>query len=253
MVLGLISDVHANIVALEAVMKKFDEYGVDTIICLGDLVGYGPAPNEVIELIRKKRVICTLGGSDERVAFDFIGARRRRGVADKTIEWTHTVIDKDNLNYLRSLPVQARLRTPAGRLRYFHTGINSPSESLKIGETVAEQMKVLEECRCQILAIGKTHVPLTKELKTGWIINPGSVGLTLNGEPGADYAILEISKNEVKVTMDKVEYDYSAVNFEIVAWDLPEMIGEAIILGRMPKDIQKGVEDVKIQNIGTAS
>lgn len=253
MILGLISDVHANIVALEAVMKKFEKHGVDTVVCLGDLIGYGPAPNEVIELLRKKRVMCTLGGSDERVAFDFIGARRRRGVADKTIEWTHTVITKDNLNYLRSLPVQARLRTPVGRLRYFHSGINSPNEKLDIGETVAEQMQVLEECRCKILAIGKSHVPYTKELKSGWIINPGSVGLTLNGEPGADYAVLEISKNDINITMGKVEYDYSAVNFEIVAWDLPEMIGEAIQLGRMPKDIRKGVEDVKIQKIGVAS
>ena len=252
MKLGLISDVHANIVALEAVMKKLEENEVDTIVCLGDLVGYGPAPNEVIELIRKKRVLCSLGGSDERVAFDFIGARRRRGVADKTIEWTHTVIEKSNLNYLRGLPVQARLRTPVGRLRYFHSGINSPSETLKIGETVAEQVQVLDECRCKILAIGKSHVPYSKKLPSGWIINPGSVGLTLNGEPGADYAILDISKNDIDVTMGKAEYDYSAVNFEIVAWDLPEMIGEAIQLGRMPRDVEKRVEDVKIQKIGVA-
>lgn len=253
MILGLISDVHANIVALEAVMEKLESHGVDTIICLGDLIGYGPAPNEVIELIRKKHVMCTLGSSDERVAFDFVGARRRRGVADKTIEWTHTVITKDNLNYLRSLPVQARLRTPVGRLRYFHSGINSPSETLQIGETPAEQMKVLEECRCDILAIGKSHVPFTKELKAGWIINPGSVGLTLNGEPGADYAVVEITKNNVDITMGKVDYDYNAVNFEIVAWDLPEMIGEAVQLGRMPKNVQKGIDDVKIQKIGAAT
>jgi len=252
-ILGLISDVHANIVALEAVMQKLEEHQVDTIVCLGDVIGYGPAPNEVIELLRKKRVMCTLGGSDERVAFDFIGARRRRGVADKTIEWTHTVIEKDNLNFLRTLPVQARLRTPVGRLRYFHSGLNSPSESLKIGETPAEQMQVLDDCRCKILAIGKSHVPFTKELKSGWIINPGSVGLTLNGEPGADYAVLKISKNDVDITMGKVDYDYNAVNFEIVAWDLPEMIGEAVQLGRMPRDVQKGVEDVKIQKIGAAS
>lgn len=253
MILGLISDVHANIVALEAVIKKLEEHKVDTIVCLGDLIGYGPAPNEVIELIRKKHILCTLGGSDERVAFDFIGARRRRGVADKTIEWTHTVITKENLNFLRTLPVQARLRTPAGRMRYFHSGIDSPSESIKIGETPAEQMQILEDCRCDILAIGKSHVPFIKDLKTGWIVNPGSVGLTLNGEPGADYAILDITKNNVEIIMDKVEYDYAAVNFEIVAWDLPEMIGEAIQLGRMPRNVQKGVEDVKIQKIGVKS
>ena len=68
----------------------------------------------------------------------------------------------------------------------------------------------------------------------GWIINPGSVGLSLNGEPGADYALLNINEGSVEVSMDKVEYDFAAVAFDIVAWGLPGTVAEAIQQGRMP-------------------
>ncbi|MEZ4630580.1 MAG: metallophosphoesterase family protein [Deinococcales bacterium] len=248
--MGIISDVHANIIALEAVLAKLEEHQVDQIICLGDLVGYGPFPNEVVELIRRKRILCTLGGADERVAFPFINADHRRGVADKIIEWTKTVISERSLEFLRTLPVQARLKIPSGRLRYFHSNMNSPSESLKIEDNMAQQMKILEEHRCQILALGKTHVPMVRELPTGFIINPGSVGLSLNGEPGADYSIVDARADKISVHMGKVEYDFSGVAFEVIAWDLPEVVAEAVQLGRMPNATPKGLENIKIQKFG---
>jgi hypothetical protein len=68
----------------------------------------------------------------------------------------------------------------------------------------------------------------------GWVINPGSVGLSLNGEPGADYALLRLSTDKVEVVMGKAEYDFAAVAFDIIAWGLPAMIAEAIQRGRMP-------------------
>lgn len=67
------------------------------------------------------------------------------------------------------------------------------------------------------------------------MVNPGSVGLSLNGEPGADYALLNISEGGVEMAMDKVEYDFAAVAFDIVAWGLPSMVAEAIQQGRMPE------------------
>ena len=70
----------------------------------------------------------------------------------------------------------------------------------------------------------------------GWIINPGSVGLSLNGEPGADYALVRIDeKGEVSVEMDKAEYDFAAVAFDIIAWGLPPTVAEAVQQGRMPE------------------
>ena len=252
MLLGIISDVHANIVALDAVFQRFKKLEVDQVLCLGDLVGYGPSPNEVIERIRSERVLCTLGGADERVAYSFTGNyHKREGVADDTLKWTSTIIEPQHLRFLRHLPVQARIRTSAGRLRYFHSSMHSTSEKLNLDIEVEGLQKILREHRCNILAMGKTHVPAIKQLPTGWIINPGSVGLSLNGEPGADYALIKVENGRVEINMDKVEYDYAAVAFDILAWDLPEVIAEAVQLGRMPSVGEKEIQDptkIRIHN-----
>lgn len=235
MILGVISDVHANVIALEAAVKALRKQKVQSIICLGDLVGYGPSPNETIELIRSEKIICTLGTADERIAFDFAQNRRRRaGVADEILDWTRSVISADHVEFLRRLPVQRRMNTPAGRLRFFHGSPETPAHRLNLNQDPVSLSQLLERTRCSILVAGGTHVPFFRQVPSGWVLNPGSVGLALNGEPGADYAILRISDGEVEVRMDKVEYDYAAVAFDIIAWGLPRMVAEAVQQGRMP-------------------
>lgn len=246
----IISDIHANIVALESVMTKVKVHRPDVIICLGDLVGYGPHPNEVIEYIRNSNIVCTVGGADERLAYDFARDKRpRAGVADKTLEWTRTVIEEHNLAYLRNLPIQSRVKTPFGSLRFFHASMENTHETVRLGkDPIAE--KYFKEHRAKIIAYGKTHVPQIRQGPFGVVVNPGSVGLSLNGEPGADYAVLDITADKVSVEMDKVEYDFAAVAFEIAAWELPSVVGEAVQQGKMPMDdakMQRDPSKVRIQ------
>lgn len=235
MILGVISDVHANVLALEAVVKAMRGRGVESILCLGDLVGYGPSPNETVDMIRSEGIMCTLGAADERIAFDF--ARHgtpRVGVADEILEWTREVIEPRHVEFLRTLPVQRRVTTPAGRLRFFHGSPETPAERLNLNQDPSSLAKLLERTRCTILCAGGSHVPFYRQTAAGWVVNPGSVGLALNGEPGADYAILSVSEDLITVSMDKVEYDYAAVAFDIIAWGLPRMVAEAVQRGRMP-------------------
>ncbi len=243
--IGLISDVHANVIALEAALEQLNLRGADTIICLGDLVGYGPSPNEAIDLLRREGVVCTLGAADERLAYGF--ARRkapRQGVADTILEWTQEVLEPRHLQYLQSLPVQQRIQTPAGWMRFFHGSLDDASERINISQDPITLGRMLQRHRCTILAAGSTHVPFYRHLpKAGLVVNPGSVGLSLNGEPGADYALLEISEEEIKVKMDKVEYDFAAVAFDIVAWGLPSTVADAIQMGRMPDKLERGAGD----------
>ncbi len=237
MVLGIISDVHANVIALEAVLAELEEKGAETILCLGDLVGYGPSPNETIDLVRSAGVLCTLGAADERIAYDFARQKQpRAGVGDSTLEWTRDIIEPRHVEFLRSLPVQQRLNTPAGRLRFFHGSPETPAERLNLNQDPIRLAKLLERNRCTILACGGSHVPYFRKLPAGWAVNPGSVGLSLNGEPGADYALFRISdEGKVEVEMDKVEYDFAAVAFDIIAWGLPPTVAEAVQQGRMPE------------------
>lgn len=246
----IISDIHANMLALESVMKKIRIHRPDVVVCLGDLVGYGPHPNEVLEYMRSSDITCTLGGADERLAYDFARDKRPRvGVADKTLDWTRTVVEEANLAYLRDLPLQARVNTPFGRLRFFHASMESTQRTVHFAKDPIPE-KEFRRHRAKIIAHGKTHVPQIRKGPFGVVVNPGSVGLSLNGEPGADYALLDISEDKVDVTMDKVEYDFAAVAFEIAGWELPAVVGEAVQQGRMPMEdtsSQRDPSKVRIQ------
>jgi len=231
-IVGLISDVHANVLALEAALNELRRRGAETIICLGDLVGYGPSPNETLELLRQENVICTLGAADEQVAFEFARRSPRAGVADEILAWTRSVIEPGHVAFLRSLPAQLRLGTPQGRLRACHGTLDAPNR-IDLDQSAPALGALLEAQRCRILAVGNSHVPSYRALGAGWVINPGSVGLSLNGEPGADYALLRISEGGLEVEMDKVEYDFAAVAFDIAAWGLPQAVAEAVQRGRM--------------------
>ncbi len=234
-IIGVISDVHANVIALEAVLGELRQKKVDTILCLGDLVGYGPSPNETIELVRAEGLMCTLGAADERIAFDFARSKMpREGVADTTLEWTRTVIEPQHIAFLQSLPVQQKINTPAGRLRFFHGSPDTPTERIDLNQDPVTITRLLESNRCTILACGGSHVPYFRRVPSGWVLNPGSVGLSLNGEPGADYAIITTKdRGEASIHMDKVEYDFAAVAFDIIAWGLPASVAEAVQHGRM--------------------
>ena len=102
---------------------------------------------------------------------------------------------------------------------------------------VTEQLaRLLERHRCNILVAGSTHVPFFRKIgDNSMVLNPGSVGLSLNGEPGADYALLSITESGLELEMDKVEYDFAAAAFEVLAWGLPTQVAEAIQHGRMPE------------------
>lgn len=240
--IGLISDVHANVIALEAVLEALKGRGVDTILCLGDLVGYGPAPNETIDLIRQAGVVCTLGASDERLAYDFAATGKpRQGVADEILNWTKGVLEPDHLAFLQSLPVQKRVHTPAGWLRFFHGTVDNTSERLNLNQDPHSLVRLLDQHRCSILASGATHVPFFRRVgQGGLVVNPGSVGLSLNGEPGADYALLTLTETSIEIEMDKVEYDYAAVAFDIVAWGISPMVAETVQMGRLPDKLLGG-------------
>ena len=111
------------------------------------------------------------------------------------------------------------------------------SERLNLNQDPFTLARMLQRHRCSILVAGSTHVPFYRKVETGLVINPGSVGLSLNGEPGADYALLNISEEGVDIHMDKVEYDFAAVAFDIVAWGLPSMVAEAVQMGRLPENM----------------
>ena len=231
MILGVMSDVHANIHALKAAWAAFQSRGVTHTICLGDLVGYGASPLEVISFMRDNNIPTTLGASDARIAFELSESiEPRSGVADQTLVWTKTQIGDSEMRYMRQLKVVERLQTPRGRLKFFHGLPDDPDGRLDLQVHMSELDAQLEGLNASIIISGGTHIPAIQRTKNGVFVNPGSVGLSLNGEPGADCAIIEFGLRP-EVDLLKIKYDYQAAAFDILTWGLPPVIADVIKAG----------------------
>ncbi|WP_425147470.1 metallophosphoesterase family protein [Deinococcus sp.] len=231
--LAILSDLHGNIHALTAVKRFLSEHAVSQVIVLGDLVGYGASPGPVIDFVRREGWTCGLGSSDARVAFNISPRNDRRGVADTVLAWTADTLAPEQLEYLRRLPAGGRTNTPVGRLRYFHGSPHDLEKRLDLMAQDREMEALAEQLGARVVVAGGTHVPFVRHVADTTFIDPGSVGLSLNHEPGADVVILELQGLRPKVTLHKVPYDFHSAAFDIMAWSLPSVIAEVIKTGRM--------------------
>jgi len=231
--LAFLSDIHGNVQALHAVQRFLTDEQVETVVILGDLVGYGASPGAVIDIVQRQGWVCSMGSSDARVAFGFAERGERSGVAEETLVWTRKMLTDDQMEFLRRLPTGGRIMTRLGRVRYFHGSPHDPDARLDLLADDRELEGVLENLGARVIVCGGTHVPYFRRVGPGLFIDPGSVGLSLNREPGADVAIVEITAQDVKVQLHKISYDYHAAAFDIVAWNLPPVIADVIKSGRM--------------------
>jgi putative phosphoesterase len=230
--LAILSDIHGNIHALTAVKRFLAEQAISQVIVLGDLVGYGASPGPVIDFIRREAWTCGLGSSDARVAFD-VRVSERRGVSETVLAWTRETLAPEHLEFLRRLPAGGRINTPVGRLRYFHGSPHDPEKRLDLMMQDRELEALAEQLGSRLVVVGGTHIPFMRHVADTIFLDPGSVGLSLNHEPGADVAILELQGLRPKVSLHKVPYDYHSAAFDIMAWSLPPVIAEVIKTGKM--------------------
>ncbi len=233
--LGLFSDVHSNLPALQVVLDAFREREIEFVLCTGDVVGYGPHPHEVISLLREGNVNCTLGAADANLAFPF-AKTEREGVAEEILDWTREQVTDEDLAWIRSLPVTYRMRTPLGRLRGFHGYPYQPEKRFPLSKPTAELIPVFERLGSRILVSGGSHVPFHRVVSDYWLIDPGSVGMTLGGEPGADAMVLEITSEGIEVEVLKLAYDFGQTLFDVQAWGLPEVVAEVLRNGYLPEE-----------------
>ncbi len=189
--LYVISDIHANLPALEAVLNAVPEDG--TIICLGDFVNYYINPNEVCDLIRSRRAHCIVGNHDLYV----LGKLKYNEERDKyyRVPWTKSCLRKDNIEWLNSLPEFLYLdildRRAKIRSILAHHGNFKNTETYIHSDTNFD-MNLLGENTLGLL--GHTHHAMIKIKKNNILLNPGSVGQPRNGDPGASYAVIDLIK-----------------------------------------------------------
>lgn len=234
--LGIIAEIHANLPALEAALEALRKEGIDQVLAVGDLVGYGPHPRQVIRKLDREGIPCVPGAADLRAAYA-LPSPAREGIAETTILWTREQLGARELHFLRNLRSRHRYEAPGGRLMAFHGSPEDPENKVDLNEAhPAEILKMLERIRSRYAVVAGKHIPFRRVVHKGVVFDPGSVGLSLGGEPGADVLILEDDVHgEIHHRFLKLSYDYGQITFDLAAWELPEVLAEVVRQGRFPK------------------
>jgi len=214
---GLISDVHANAPALEAVLKDLHHRGVWRILCAGDVVGYYPFPNETIAMLAEAAVQSIRGNHDRSVLHT--DPTRMNAMARDAAEWTAAQLTQRSRSYLASLPDWTTIRNGRNNIEVHHGSPRDPVEYV-FEDEAGEHL--LEGEGYSVLVLGHTHIPFVKKYSHGMVVNPGSVGQPRDGDPRASYSILDLAEREV--INYRLEYDIAAVARRVDEVGLPRML-----------------------------
>lgn len=234
MKIGFIADIHSNKYALKEVLKDALKEEVDQIYCLGDLVGYGPFPNEVIETIKEEKIPTVQGNYDQSVGEELMACGcdykdpKVMEMGTKSLYWTQDNTTEENKKWLRELPVNIDLEVKGKKLKLVHGSPRKNNEYLF--EEAPELNEVTEEADFNILLCGHTHKPYGKYVNDVFVCNVGSVGKPKHGNPKATYVILHIDK-EIKMDIREVEYDYEKMAKAIEESEIPSEFAQKIRKG----------------------
>jgi putative phosphoesterase len=240
--LAILSDIHANLHALQAVWADLETFKPDAVYCLGDLVGYGAYPNETIEFIRERQVHTIMGNYDEGVGFDLEDCgcvykdpiQAQLGKHSQT--WTQKSTSPDNKNYLQTLPLQLRIERNNTRLLLVHGSPRKINEYLFEDRPEATFERIARTAGAEILLFGHTHLPYKKQLAETLFINCGSVGKPKDGNPEAGYVMLSIGRT-TEVDFKRTPYNIESAVKSIYATDLPNEYAEELKRGGATKAI----------------
>lgn len=238
---AIFSDVHANPLALEAVLADIDRRNVDLTFCLGDLVGYGPEPDRVIEIIRKADIPAILGNYDDGVGFErggcgcFYPDEKAKRIGAASYDFTSRVLTPDAKTFLKSLPRERRLEVGGRSLHLVHGSPRRINEYLlpTRDRRTFERIAAGEDADADILVFGHTHKAWHRSYGGILFINVPSVGKPTDGDPRAAYTLLHLaSPAEPEVEDVPVAYDCERVAELIVASGLPRELADHIRSGR---------------------
>ena len=212
---GVIADVHGNLPALEACLAWIDGEGVDAWVCAGDLVGYGPFPNECIERVAALPGLVCVAGNHDLIALGRLSDERCIRLARDTLAWTTGVLSPTSRAWLEALP----LRASTGTVEVAHGSLTDVQEYVRTPERAAEQLAALGPER-EVLILGHTHEPLEHRVEDRLLVNPGSVGQSRDRTALARAAVLDVAARSV--VLRGVEYDVERTRAALRSAGLPD-------------------------------
>ncbi len=238
---AVMGDLHANLPALEAVLAHARTEGVEAIWNLGDIVGYGPFPEDVVHCLRRNYALSTLGKYDRRVVR--FKKRKEKWHRSKgreeylALEWAYDQLSGKSRKYLAFLSREIRMQIRGKRVLLTH-GIPGAEDGCLTPDTPEKQLaKLAREAKADLILCGCSHQSFARSVEGVWFINPGSAGLPTDGDPRAAYAILEVGPEESQVFPHRVIYDVERLVAELNRHSLPEVFARMFREGRQLDDI----------------
>lgn len=221
-------DIHANWPALAAVWESMERYPGVPRYCLGDLVGYGTSPNEVVAFIREQDVPTIMGNYDLGVGQDSddCGCAYRtpeaQALGERSIAWSNAHTTAENKAYLRGLRDRIELELGDLRVALVHGSPRRVNEYLYEDRPAASLERILDQAQADLLVCGHTHLPYHRVLPSGrHVVNAGSVGKPKDNDPRAGYVVLTVAGGALDVVFERVPYDVEAAAMAIETSDMP--------------------------------
>jgi predicted phosphodiesterase len=218
---AILSDIHGNVPALEAVRAALKKERPDHVIIAGDLVFQGPDPAGVVDAVRDMEAsgaTIVQGNTDVAVAdFDYSAAFpwMADGVPDTyrdAVEWAHDALGDERVAWLRRLPSERRLMVDDTMLLGCHASPGSQTQGFDTQLDPTVTIERISRTDARVICCGHTHLPEVRDL--GWkvIVNAGSAGYVFDGDPTASWALVEIDGEEVRAEIRRAEFDTMAVS-----------------------------------------
>jgi putative phosphoesterase len=225
----VISDIHSNLEAFLTVIANLPSY--DHLLFLGDLVGYGPQPNEVVEQLQQLQPAIVLKGNHD-YAVSTGDASGFSSYAEIAVRWTRRQITPQNLDYLSNLPSSAKIELNDTGFALFHGSPRDPlSEYIFPGISAQAARQLIQRAGAPLVLLCHTHMPMLYDFEGEMLANPGSVGQPRDGDQRAAFAILTLSEGKFSFEVRRVEYDVDSVARKIIREGLPEFLADRLYKG----------------------
>jgi putative phosphoesterase len=232
---AIVTDIHGNLPALEAALERIDELGIERVYCGGDLVGYGPWPNEVCRVIEERGIPTIYGNYDWAIAReedDCMCAYRtpqERELGQRSVSWTLEHTDRRSKEFMLGLPFDLRFELGDRRVRLVHGSPRKVNEYLFEDKPAKTFERIAAGADCDVLVFGHTHKPWVREYGGVLFVNCGSVGKPKDGDPRGAFAVLRADGDGVGVDIPRVEYPAESVANEMRRVGLPDELADKLV------------------------
>jgi putative phosphoesterase len=232
---AVVTDLHANLPAFEAALKAVAAAGVDALYCGGDLVGYGPHPDAVVEEVAARAIPTVFGNYDHAIARDLedCGCQYKdphdKALGQASVAWTLANTGAEAKAFMRALPFDLRFELGGRRIRLVHGSPRKVNEYLFEDKPARTFERIAAGAECDVLVFGHTHKPWVREYGGVTFVNCGSVGKPKDGDPRGAFAVIEADNGRLDVSIRRVEYDARGVAEEMMGAGLPRELAARLI------------------------